>query len=153
MVHKLRETRALKGFARILPPDGNFASPRLQPLTLDQRIDWLPAMIVSGEGIFLEFDTGRMGAWLQRTPLVAARIQQLNGRYNPRRVAQGQPRRPVTPQFVLLHTFAHMVINQLAYECGYGSALLRERLCCDLKDAANPMCGVLIYTASGDSEG
>ncbi|MBZ5623710.1 MAG: DUF1998 domain-containing protein [Acidobacteriia bacterium] len=153
LVPKLRETRALKGFTRILPPDGNLTSPRLQRLALDQRIDWLPAMIVRGEGIFLEFDTGRMDAWLRRTPLIAERLQQLNGRYNQRRVAQGQPQRPVTPQLVLLHTFAHVVINQLAYECGYGSASLRERLYCDLEDPANPMCGVLIYTASGDSEG
>src|ERR1019366_10376663 len=65
MVHKLRETRALKGFTRILPPDGNLTSPRLQRLALDQRIDWLPAMIVSGEGIFLEFDTGRMDDWMR----------------------------------------------------------------------------------------
>ena len=153
MVHKLRETRALKGFTRILPPDGNLTSPRLQRLALDQRIDWLPAMIVRGEGIFLEFDTARMDAWLRRTPLIEERLRQLNGRYNQRRVAQGQPQRSVTPQFVLLHTFAHVVINQLAYECGYGSASLRERLYSDLEDPANPMCGVLIYTASGDSEG
>jgi len=153
MVHKLRETRALKGFTRILPPDGNLTSPRLQRLALDQRIDWLPATIVRGEGIFLEFDTARMDAWLRRTPLIAERLPPLNGRYNQRRVAQGQPQRSVTPQFVLLHTFAHLVINQLAYECGYGSASLRERLYYDLEDPANPMCGVLICTASGDSEG
>ena len=39
MVHKLRETRALRGFTRILPPDGNLTSPRLQRLALDQRIE------------------------------------------------------------------------------------------------------------------
>lgn len=153
LVHKLRETRAHKGFTRILPPDGNLASPRLQRLALDQRIDWLPAMIVRGEGIFLEFDTGLMDTWMGRRPDIAERIGQLNGRYNQRRTDQGQPHRRVTPQFVLLHTFAHVVINQLAYDCGYGSASLRERLYCDLEDQANPMCGVLIYTASGDSEG
>src|SRR6185437_13130502 len=49
LVHKLRETRALAGFTRILPPDGTLGSPRLQRLALDQRIDWLPAMIVKGE--------------------------------------------------------------------------------------------------------
>jgi hypothetical protein len=81
------------------------------------------------------------------------RIRDLNSRYNQRRTDQGQPQRPISPQFVLLHTFAHVVINQLAYDCGYGSASLRERLYCDLADPANPMCGVLIYTASGDSEG
>ena len=153
LVHKLRETRALVGFTRILPPDGNLAGPRLQRLALDQRIDWLPATIVRGEGIFVEFDTGRMDAWIGGSRVIAERVRQLNVRYNQRRADQGQPHRPISPQFVLLHTFAHVVINQLAYECGYGSASLRERLYCDLTDRDNPMCGVLIYTASGDSEG
>ena len=153
LVQKLRETRALSGFTRILPPDGNLTSPRLQRLALDQRIDWLPAMIVRGEGIFLEFATGQMDTWMGRTPVIADRIHRLRDRYNQRRMEQGQPPRPVSPQFVLLHTFAHVIINQLAYDCGYGSASLRERLYCDLNDPADPMCGVLIYTASGDSEG
>ena len=73
--------------------------------------------------------------------------------YNTRRVAQSQNPRPVTPAFVLLHTFAHVLINQLAFECGYGSASLRERLYCADGHPNERMCGVLIYTASGDSEG
>ena len=153
LVHKLRETRALAGFTRILPPDGNLTSPRLQRLALDRRIDWLPAMIVRGEGIFVEMDIARMDAWMRGSPVIAQRVRHLNSRYNQRRVDQGQPVRSISPQFVLLHTFAHVVINQLAYECGYGSASLRERLYCDFADPGNPMCGVLIYTASGDSEG
>jgi hypothetical protein len=153
MVHKLRETRALAGFSRILPPDGSLLSPRLQRLSLDQRIDWLPAMIVRGEGIFVEFDAQRMSAWMRSTPIVTERIRELNIRYNQRRNDQGQPNRLVSAEFVLLHTFAHVVINQLSYECGYGSASLRERLYCDVSNAEKPMCGVLIYTASGDSEG
>ena len=52
-----------------------------------------------------------------------------------------------------MHTFAHVLINQLAFECGYGSASLRERIYCEFTDKENPMSGVLIYTASGDSEG
>jgi hypothetical protein len=153
LVHKLRETRVLKGFTRLLPPDGNLTSPRLQRLALDQRLDWLPAMIVRGEGIFLEFDVAQMDAWIARSPVVSARIGDLDTHYNQRRISQGQPPRQVSLQFVLLHTFAHVVINQLAYECGYGSASLRERLYCDVTDPADAMCGVLIYTASGDSEG
>jgi hypothetical protein len=153
MVHKLRETRALVGFSRILPPEGSLLSPRLQRLALDQRIDWLPATIVRGEGIFLEFDSQRIDDWMRTTPLIEERVRDLSLTYNQRRTDQGQPSRNVTAQFVLLHTFAHVVINQLAYECGYGSASLRERLYCDVTDPEIPMCGVLIYTASGDSEG
>jgi hypothetical protein len=153
LVHKLRETRALAGFSRILPPDGNLASARLQRLKLDLRIDWLPAMIVRGEGIFIEFDRDRLAAWMNGAPAIRERIGQLNANYGLRRAIQGQTPRPISPQFVLLHTFAHVVINQLAYECGYGSASLRERLYCGPEDDDDPMCGVLIYTASGDSEG
>ena len=54
---------------------------------------------------------------------------------------------------MLLHTLAHVLINQLSFDCGYGSASLRERLYCDFTDPSRPMHGFLIYTASGDSEG
>lgn len=153
LVHKLRETRVLSGFTRIHPPDGNLASERLQPMKLDQRIDWLPAIKVYGEGIFLEFDVPELTHWLSRQPGISVRLETLVAKYNAARTARQQPHRNITPKFVLLHTFAHILINQLSFDCGYGSAALRERIYCDFTDMANPMQGVLVYTASGDSEG
>jgi hypothetical protein len=58
--------------------------------------------------------------------------------------------RPV--RLILLHSFAHVLIRQLALDCGYSSASLRERLYCS-SDANAPMAGILIYTATPDSEG
>ena len=58
----------------------------------------------------------------------------------------------ISPRFVLVHTLSHLLINQLVYECGYSSAALRERLYVSDSEEA-PMAGVLIYTASGDSDG
>ena len=55
----------------------------------------------------------------------------------------------------MLHTLAHLLIKRLAFECGYGASSLRERLyvnCNPAKPEEN-MAGLLIYTASGDSEG
>lgn len=153
LVHKLRETRALAGFTRVLPPDGNLASERLRELKRDSRIDWLPATIVRGEGIFFEFDDARVCEWVARTSTIAQRINGLSAHYNERRITNGQEQRPIRAKFVLMHTFAHVLINQLAFECGYGSASLRERIYCEFTDKENPMSGVLIYTASGDSEG
>ena len=46
-----------------------------------------------------------------------------------------------------------IMIRGEAFDYGYGSASLRERLYCDTDSDQNSMCGVLIYTASGDSEG
>lgn len=152
LVHKLRETRALAGFTRILPPDGTLTSPRLQPLKLDPAIDWLPAIKVYGEGIFLELDSSEVDRWT-RSEGVMNRVAPLIARYNAARAARLQPFRNVLAKFVLMHTLAHVIINQLSFDCGYGSASLRERLYCDFTDQSRPMQGVLIYTASGDSEG
>jgi len=53
----------------------------------------------------------------------------------------------------MIHTLAHMLINQLAFDCGYGSASLRERVYCEFEPDTEPMQGLLLYTASGDAEG
>jgi len=124
----------------------------LQPLKLDTAIDWLPAIKVYGEGIFIELDTTEIDRWM-RADGVMDRIAPLVARYNAARVARQQPFRNVLAKFVLMHTLAHVIINQLSFDCGYGSASLRERLYCDFTDQSRPMQGVLIYTASGDSEG
>ncbi|MFD8197664.1 Zn-binding domain-containing protein [Streptomyces wuyuanensis] len=57
----------------------------------------------------------------------------------------------MSPRFILLHTLAHLLINQLTYECGYSSASLRERLY--VSPGPDGIAGRLIYTAAGDSEG
>ncbi len=54
---------------------------------------------------------------------------------------------------MLLHSFAHALIRQLAVECGYTTASLRERIYSRNPDDGPEMAGVLIYTAAPDSEG
>ena len=56
LIHKLRETRALADFTRLVPPTGP-EDPRRQPLQRDHRINWLPAIVVRGECLFFEFDS------------------------------------------------------------------------------------------------
>lgn len=52
----------------------------------------------------------------------------------------------------MLHTLAHLLINELVFTSGYSSASLRERLYVS-RGAGQDMAGMLIYTAAGDSEG
>ena len=68
-----------------------------------------------------------------------------------RRYGEGEPSRWITPRYLLTHTFAHSLMRQLALECGYSSAALRERLYVSDGDAG--MAGLLIYTATSDSDG
>lgn len=153
LIEKLRETRVLYGFSRIRPDMSNGLSEvkrRLWQSEPDYSDSWLPAYIVHGEGIFFEFDEERLAAWETR-PDVKARIDILADKPEIVRAHRGLADRAMIPRFVLLHTFAHLLINQLVFDCGYSSASLRERLFCSIGD--DPMAGVLIYTAAGDSEG
>jgi len=53
----------------------------------------------------------------------------------------------------MLHTLSHLLIKQLSFECGYSIASLSERIYCSEETEGKQMAGILIYTASGDSEG
>jgi hypothetical protein len=55
-------------------------------------------------------------------------------------------------RYVMLHTFAHVLIRELALECGYNAASIRERIYAK-KDDNHSMAGVLLYTAAADSDG
>lgn len=58
-------------------------------------------------------------------------------------------------RYIFLHTFAHLLIRQLTLMCGYSGASLKERIYTDFegRSAEEAMCGVLIYTATSDSDG
>jgi hypothetical protein len=152
LLHKLRETRAFVGFSRWLPDDGQTLEKKKDSLKLGNSINWLPAVVVRGEGVFFEFNQTRLIKWATNSGVIA-RAKLLSNNYNTPRTNKGLEERIITPPFLLLHTFAHLLINQFSYECGYGSSALRERLYCNLEFPDEQMNGVLIYTASGDSEG
>ena len=60
-------------------------------------------------------------------------------------------------RYVLLHSFAHILMRQLVLECGYTGASVRERIYSRDPNAdperPEPLAGILIYTAAPDSEG
>lgn len=152
LLHKLRETRAFVGFSRWLPDDGKTLDAKKEFIKLGRTITWLPAIVVRGEGVFFEFNDKKLKEWATKEEVIK-RTKFLSQNYNQPRETKGQKRREIKPEFILIHTFAHLVINQFSYECGYGSSALRERIYCNIESPGDVMSGVLIYTASGDSEG
>src|SRR5262249_5067886 len=112
LVRKLRETRVLSGFSRLLPPDAvETAAGDIQPLNRNPTIRWRPALVVKGEGIFFEFKNSAILSWLERTR-IAARIGRLETRYNDARRHRTLPFVRVSPKFVLIHSFAHLLVRQ-----------------------------------------
>lgn len=151
LVHKLKETRAFVGFSRITPPSNDEILQKKFNLTNKRKVDWLPAIVVKGEGIFIDFNKEKLEEWANRSS-VERRIKKLESNLR-NRTFYYDVQLKLNPKFVLLHTFAHLLINQLSYECGYGSSSLRERIYCSQDGSDEEMSGILIYTSSNSSEG
>jgi hypothetical protein len=153
LVDRLRETRALVGFERIVPETPAQIEERkklLRRAIASRDDDWLPAALVYGEGIFLALNEDRLSAWEARSS-VARRAALLQHRFDEAATRRNLRERQLAGRLPLLHTLAHLLINQLTFECGYSSASLRERLYAS--PPPRTMAGVLIYTAAGDAEG
>lgn len=141
LLEKLREVRAFCGYERVKP--GVAVIP---PAGRHNDITWLPAIQVFGEGIFIEFDQHALKEWeAKASGFIKSRIDPMSKKHSESKVSY----LPIpSSRLVLLHTFAHLLIRQLSFECGYSSGSIRERIY-----AEDGQAGVLIYTADSDSEG
>ncbi|WP_310603606.1 DUF1998 domain-containing protein [Anaerosporobacter sp.] len=150
LVNKVKVVNALTGFSRITPildrEDKGFVSIKRE------ETNWYPAYEVRGEGIFIEFDSDDIEKWINEQPEVLRRAQKLSDNYANSFIGKNHPRN-ISPKFIMLHTLSHLLISQLSFECGYSIASLSERLYCSEEKDGKQMAGILIYTASGDSEG
>lgn len=146
LIEKLKETRVFKGFSRINPMN------KIDKRELSTKaVNWLPAVEVYGEGIFLKFNDIAVDKWVNQ---YGGKHERIIARYHSsmlKRRPQEEPKE-IDPFFVVMHTFAHLLIKKLCFDCGYGSSSLREKLYFS-KDPKSRMNGILIYTSSGDSEG
>lgn len=142
LVDRLREVRVLTHFER-------HTMQEKVPSNLSSDGDFLPAVEVFGEGFFLKLDEEALVRW-ERTDRVIDRCRKLVERHE-HKGARWLPE--PTPRYVLLHTFAHLLLRNTAFEAGYSTSSLRERLYVTKNGEGPAMAGVLIYTAAGDSEG
>lgn len=159
LVERLREVTALVGFTRI--DSGGEMTDELDIPTKNAplaRTDptWVPASEVRGEGIFIQFDEGRVAEWCNR-PAVSAAGGEFFDAHVRWRTARGiEPPEDGFPgmRYVLLHSFAHALMRQLSLECGYSAASIRERIYAQTPgESREGMAGILIYTSAPDSEG
>jgi hypothetical protein len=157
VAERLREANALIGFTRVEAPEEakeGGTPPSRAPLA-NGKPEWIPATEVRGEGLFLRFNGQRLAEWSRR-PAVKARETALLEGHKAFRIA----RRLSPPEgnfpgitYVLLHTFAHILTRELALECGYSAASVRERIYASGYSLEPEMAGILVYTAAPDCDG
>lgn len=142
LVDRLRDVRVVLGFRRY-SPDAEFCA--AVPFAPHER-KWLPAIEGYGEGVFLRFDPEAVREW-GRQEAVQRRGQALLAHQNSSNL--GVRLHVVSPEYVLLHTFAHLLMRELAFVSGYTAASIRERVYCE----ADGDYGVFMYTTTSDIEG
>jgi hypothetical protein len=159
LADRLREVVALWGFTRVDGPDSGVGSDvaltNVAPLNRNGKPTWVPSAEVRGEGIFVQLPEHAVEEWLSRTAGSEA-MEAL--RESHKRWRQRHHQDPATAwpgeRYVLIHSLAHCILNELALECGYAAASIRERIYAREPDQeGGPMAGFLLYTAASDSEG
>jgi Domain of unknown function (DUF1998) len=151
LVHRLREVNALVGFTRF-----ESSSPDAQgeleigvsraPLARD--LTWLPAVENRGEGVFIQFKSDAIAAWLEKAA-VARREERLEDGFACWKADHDKSGREFPGlAYVMLHSLSHLLITAVSLECGYPASSIRERVY-----AGEYGYGILLYTGSPDAEG
>jgi len=155
LLERLREVNALVGYTRVEAPEDSADEGERPPMAQLCRgtPEWVPANEVHGEGIFIRFHESAVKKW-EKWPSVLGRDRKMvaghHGWRSARRLAPADGYPGI--RYAMLHTFAHLLIRELALECGYNAASIRERIYAS-DDTVSPMAGILLYTAAADSDG
>ena len=120
---RLKEVRALYAFKR-----GNG-----EPHYINNKVNWLPASEVFGEGIFIEFDGSKIKEVFEENEFTGLLQEE---------------ERALRKRYILLHSLSHFIMKAICIESGYSLSSIRERIYSE-----NDQNGILIYTSSSDSQG
>ncbi len=161
LVHRLREVIAQVGFTRFESslPDVEAGdldiNPRRAPLAQDMT--WVPAIENKGEGVFLAFNTKAIEEWVNQPHAVKRDEELYQGSQKwleSRGISQEKSRYPGLP-YILLHTLSHLLITEIALDCGYSASAIKERIYAirDEEKSGIKGYGILLYTSTTGSEG
>lgn len=143
-ITRLREVRVLLGFTRVDSPEPDADNqPNVVYLSKGKDERWLPAVEVNGEGIFIEFNRQTLNEWLSN-PQVKNISEKYVASYREYCDSKGWTiKTDRDAVYVLMHTFSHLLIKQMAMSSGYSSSAIRERIYFD-----DNMAGILLYTGA-----
>ena len=132
VVDRLTVTQAFTGFTRITRNEANTVAVSQYPKP------WLPAVELTGEGIFIRFNEDKVTRWRNAN----------SSRYRRMKKAMQDSKFTLdtfSETYVMLHTFAHLFIREISNVCGYSAASIREKIYSELSNNDEvKMCGVLI---------
>jgi hypothetical protein len=172
LVHTLREVRALIGFTRLegsnIDAEGAIQIDKNRTAPLAESANWIPAVEILGEGIFLAFDEKALRQWEATKAVreIEDRFRTALAMENEQHASASSTETFTSARLIMLHSLAHMLITAISLECGYSATAIRERIYChappitpnmspsEREDAlAQSRAGILLYTGTPGSEG
>jgi len=171
LLEKISALKVYKGFTRVKPLMGEelvFAD-SADNLAVDQLKEFqriqdarkdplhtreLPAVEIRGEGVFLKFNNKKLNEWEKKYP--DNRLNVINKNLHQANLDFNQNHHLINKRYLFLHTFSHILLKELAEDCGYSLSSLSEIIYCSTQEKIgthDEMNGILIYTTTSDSEG
>ena len=165
LIKRLREVQALVGFTRFTPRTSSLGGLPIQSAKANRRaalatnLSWVPASENKGEGLFLEFEPATIEAWSASDPVQQRCSQFIEAFEHDWLQSRGLTTADFPfpgPAYLLLHSLSHLLITEMALDCGYGASSIRERIYArplDPTQTGSNRYGILLFTSSSGSEG
>jgi hypothetical protein len=155
LARRLREVQAQVGFTRLEPLSKDLQGRydlevELAPLSLQR--DWVPVTEVQGEGVLMILDEAQLHAW-ETSPPVMERAEVLFKAWERWKAFSKSKLSFPGIRLYLLHSMAHLLMTEVALECGYPASSIHERIYCEPHGAEHPMAGILLMTGTTGAEG
>lgn len=151
LARRLREVQVQIGFTRLEPKatdtEGDILDLGVELAPLSLQRDWLPAVEINGEGVFLRLDDAALAAWEKRAAVVERGKQLLAGFEAWKKRVQSKLPFPGI-RYYLLHSLSHALLTAMSLDCGYPASSIHERVYCGKYGA-----GLMLSTGTSGAEG
>lgn len=153
-IDNMKITSSQLDFSRVLPADADASTIKSKNIFKGNQDSILAYPVVEnyGEGILFAFDYSKINEFASignfLNDEIKAKLLKLNkesNNFSEKAIEYGVLN---SWQLYLVHTFTHLIIKELEFQCGYPTASLSERIYIS-NDEKYKMYGCMIYTAEG----
>lgn len=153
-IDNMKVTSSQLDFSRVLPADADASTIKSKNIFKGNQDSILAYPVVEnyGEGILFAFDYSKINEFASignfLNDEIKAKLLKLNkesNNFSEKAIEYGVLN---SWQLYLVHTFTHLIIKELEFQCGYPTASLSERIYIS-NDEKYKMYGCMIYTAEG----
>jgi hypothetical protein len=151
-IDNMKITSAQLDFSRVVPVDSDADNISSKDIFRNKKdsVQVYPVVENYGEGIFFSFNEELINEFAKSDAIFILNENLKKLYKNSDTFSEGAIKYGLDNnwQLYIVHTFAHLIMRELEFKCGYPTASLSERIYVS-NDAKYKMYGCMIYTAEG----